>query len=448
MTKTELDPYLIARVIASRAFGSIRGRRSSGTGAAPAHYLAELSVPGMPSDKRTVSRQVMGGRFPGSPPPSTATSFDYAMAALFDWELNGGKNGFAAGIEAIASILGDFSNEELLKAIASLMRTTVQSEVDQPDRRFLTGFAVQALAIEYVNETEFRRSSTFVASEEEETLVWARWLLHRRRLEIEQTTDGFAALLSFGLLLLGRRPRAGYSLIEIVRAVQALWTGSLFHYQLDPTLFPEYATSEDRTANETTGLPVGNGVIERAMVDLLLAMTEESVFAARTADQTESRVVEEALGAYQTAKHPVEVVEASRQAGASPTALSGRFPSQRDLAQACLASLAGEWDGLYRFADQFRTAAPAGAEALLVWVRTVRTDYPVLLEAAGFVPGDRTFDELVMLIATLLSCQRHGQSGVPSPDTKSRARRCLLAARDGGDWHDQLVGRPSRARNF
>jgi len=435
MTKADLDPYLVARVIASRAFAAVRGQRSSGTGAAPAHKLAELRLEGMAGDKRTVARKATRGRFPGSPASSTATPFDYAMAALFDWDINGGKEGFALGVDLVASILGDYSTEEILVAVASLFRTTVQSEIDDPQRRFLTGFAVQAMAIEFVNETEFRRDSGEQDRDESEALAWAGWLLERRRMEAERTTESFVALLSFGLLLLGRRPRPGYTLVDVVLGTQALWTGSLLQYHLNPTAFPDYRIDRSQEADPATGLPQGDGPIERMMVDLMLGMTEGSVFAARIGDATDSDLIAGALSCYRTSRQPVSISEAAQAAGIDSEALRDEFTTPTDLAQACFGYLAGEWDGFYRFAEEFRTAAPSGAEALLVWIQNLSTEYPVLLQVAGFRPGDRAFDELTSLIATMHSRQRHGQSASPSPSASDRARSCLLAAAERRSWH-------------
>ena len=81
MGRTELDPRAVARVIAAYGFEALRGRRGTGSGAAPSHRLAELPLEGLDTDKRTVARKAARGLPPGAPPASTATPFDFAMAA-------------------------------------------------------------------------------------------------------------------------------------------------------------------------------------------------------------------------------------------------------------------------------------------------------------------------------------------------------------------------------
>jgi len=74
------------------------------------------------------------------------------------------------------------------------------------------------------------------------------------------------------------------------------------------------------------------------------------------------------------------------------------FPTDEDLASACVHWLAGEWAGFDSFAHQFRNAAATGVVILLEWVEGVRAEFPALLASAGFAPGDPAFDEVVALI--------------------------------------------------
>ncbi len=148
MGRSELDPTAVARVIAAFGFEAVRGRSSTGTGAAPAHRVAGLHLDGVPSDKRTVARRATQGYPAGAPAPSTALPFDFAMAAMYDWSRNGGQDSFQAALEIMAERVVPLDPNEfvdpdrLADAMASLLRVTVQVEFDDPNARFLTGYAI------------------------------------------------------------------------------------------------------------------------------------------------------------------------------------------------------------------------------------------------------------------------------------------------------------------
>jgi hypothetical protein len=155
MGQTELNPQTVARVIAAYGFDAIRGRVGRGSGAAPSHRLAELHLEGVDSDKRTVAKKATQGIPAGSPSASAATPFDFAMARLFDWSRNGGQASFEAALQIMESFV-PLNPDDLPGAIASLLRLTVQQGLEGPDARFLTGFGVQSLALDFIREQEFR----------------------------------------------------------------------------------------------------------------------------------------------------------------------------------------------------------------------------------------------------------------------------------------------------
>jgi len=431
MARNELDPRAVERVIAAYGFEALRGSRGSGSGAAPAHRLAELHLEGFDSDKRTVARKAAQGMPAGAPPASTATPFDFAMAAQFDWARNGGQASFEVGLELIAEVFPSLGPEDYVDMTASLMRLTVQVEFDEPVSPFLTAIAVESVALDYVRSQDLRRTagpeSGRAASEE--ALAWATWLLDQRRREARQTTEGYEAALGLLLLVIRRRPKPGYTLAQIVRAAQAQWIGGMHQAHLDPAAFPEYHRPGPAPAAGWGGLPPGDGQIERAMVDLIMGMTEEGLFAVRVTD-LESRLVADALERYRTSPAMVRLEDV-----ATDLALAReRFPTDDSLAAACLGRLAGEWSGFETLANQFRTAAATGAAILLDWVADVRATYPALLGAAGFGTGDRAFDEVVSFVAVVFGRTTEHGGVTPAPADVKWARACVQDAADGRDW--------------
>jgi hypothetical protein len=447
MARRALEPRTVARVVAAFGFEALRGRSGTGSGAAPAHRLAELRIEGIDDDKRTVARKAAQGIPAGAPPASTATPFDFAFATLFDWSRNGGQASFEAALDIMGESVVPLDPEGIREAIASLMRLTVEVEFEDPEARFLTGAAVESLALDYVAQCEFRRHASPGGGEREvdESLAWASWLLERRRQESRQTTAGYEAVLNFALLRLRRRPKPGYTTGRIVRAVQSLWAGSVHRAFLLPEEYAEYRRGvPPAQISPTTGLPEGDGQIEQAMVDLVMGMTEDSLF---STNQTslDTQLVVAGLRRYRTARTTVPLGPVVAETGADGALMRKRFPTDREFASACLQWLAGEWQGFEPFALQFRASAMAGVEALLTWVDSVHRDFPVLLGAAGFVRGDPAFDEVVTFTAQVLSDATLGRSGAVRPDDSRRARRCVEAAANGDDWR-AIAGTPRRRR--
>jgi len=447
MGRTELDPRAVARVVAAYGFEALRGRKGTGSGAAPAHRLADLHLDGVDADKRTVARKATRDFPPGAPPSSTATPFDFAMAAQYDWSRNGGQASFQAALELIGELFLPLGAEHFLDATASLLRLTVQVEFDEPDSPFLTASGVQALTLDYIRGQELRRTAGPPGGRaaSEESLAWATWLIGQRRQESRQTAEGYEAVLTFLLLVLRRRPRPGYSIPPIVRSLQSLWVGGLHRAFLEPELYPEYHRKRaPDEVSEVTGLPVGDGQIERGMVDLIVAMTEESLFAVNRND-VERMVVDEALDRYRTASETVRLDTILRATGTEADLVRGRFATDTELASACVRWLAGELTVFDAFAHQFRNAAAAGVVILLEWVAGVRSEFPVLLESAGFATGDPAFDEVVAFVSVVLGRTAVGGSAVPNPPDVQRARACVAAAAGGGDWRSpaRLPPKPS-----
>jgi hypothetical protein len=436
MGRTELDPRAVAQVIAAYGFEALRGRKGAGSGAAPSHRLAELRIDGFDADKRTVARKAARGIPPGAPPASTATPFDFAMAAQYDWSRNGGQASFQAALEIIGTVFPSLGAEEYLDVAASLLRLTVQVEFDEPVGPFLTASGVEAVAIDYIRSQDIRRAAAPREGRDasEESLAWATWLIEQRRQESRRTSEGYEAVLTFLLLVLRRRPRPGYSIAQIIRSVRSQWIGGMHQAFLDPDLYPEYRRRPPTAdGSGATGLPPGDGQIERAMIDLIIGMTEESLFAANRND-LESRVIAVALDRYRTARRAVRLDAVTGTAGTDVALVRERFPTDGDLASACVRRLAGEWTGFDAFAHQFRNAASHGVTILLDWVSGVRREYPVLLDAAGFAAGNPAFDEVVAFVAVVLGRTAIGGSATPSPSDVKWARACVEDATLGRDW--------------
>lgn len=444
MPRRDLQPRTVARVVAAFGFDALRGRAGTGAGAAPAHRLAELRLDGVDDDKRTVAKKAVRGIPPGAPNPSTATPFDFAFAALFDWARNGGRDSFEAALQLMADVVVPLEPADIGPAIASMLRLTVQVEFEDPEARFLTGYAVQSLALDYRREREFRRlvDPGDADAGTDESLAWADWLVDRRRQELRETTLGYDAVLTFALLLMRRRPRPGYTVGRIVRAVQSLWIGGMHRAFLLPDEYPEYGRGAPTTVSAKTGLPAGDGQIESAMLDLIMGMTEDSLFAANQ-DSLETRLVVAGLRRYRTADAPVPLDATIAETGMDPTSARERFATDSDLASACFRWLAGEWAGFEPFSRLFRASAMAGVEALLEWVASVRHEFPLLMETAGFRRGDPAFDEVVVFVASVLSPGGFGASSAVGPDVARKARRCVEAAAAGSDWRS-VAGLPPR----
>jgi len=304
---------------------------------------------------------------------------------------------------------------------------------------FPSGLGVQALALDYIREQDFRertRSDDSVENDDE-SLAWSTWLMEQRRKESRQTTQSYEAVLSLALLLLRRRPKPGYSVARIVRADQSLWIGGIHRAFLLPDEYPEYGSGAPPSpVSPVTGLPEGNGQIEQAMVDLIIGMIEESLFSINS-DRLESRLI--------IAGDIVSLDDLIEETGANSKFVHERYPSDLAFASGCLQWLAGEWEGFGQFALQFRAAAKAGVEALLEWVGSVHRDFPALLGAARFEQRDPAFDEIVAFIAVVLSRTSLGVNGSVSPDDLRRARRCVEAAARGGDWRT-FAGLPPHCR--
>ena len=447
MPRRALEPRTVARVVAAFGFDALRGRSGTGTGAAPAHRLAELHLDGVDDDKRTVARKAARGIPIGAPPASTATPFDFAFAALFDWSRNGGQDSFEAALDLMAEVVIPLDPAEIIQAFASLMRVTVQTEFEDPEARFLTGFAVEALALDYIREQGFREATGGppAAGPPDESLAWATWLIEQRRQESRQTTQGYEAVFTFGMLLMRRRPRPGYSVGRIVRAVQSLWIGGMHRAFLLPEEYPEYGTDAPLPpVSPATGLPEGSGPIELAMIDLVMGMTEESLFSFKH-DSLESRLVVAGLHHYRTSASVVRRETLVAEIGVDETFVRECFPSDGAFASACFQWLAGEWAGFGPFSQLFRTSGIAGVEALLEWVASVHQEFPALLGAASFTRGDPAFDEIVVFVSSVFCLEPIGASGVAGPDEVRRARRSLEAAATGGDWR-AAAGLPPRRR--
>jgi hypothetical protein len=442
MARSALDPNAVARVIAAYGFDALRGRTGSGTGAVPAHRLASLNLDGTPTDKRTVAKQAAAGIPAAAPPAGSATPFDFAMSALFDWSRNGGQASFEAALEIMGEVVVPLDPEEIHGAMASLLRITVQHEFDSPDARFLTGFAVQDLALEYVRARGFRQLTDPEEATSDEALTWATWLVEQRRQESRQTSAAYETVLSLALLLMRRRPKPGYTVPQIVRAAQSLWIGGVHRAFLEPDEYPEYGRGAPPSpVSEVTGLPLGDGQIEGAMLDLIVGMTEESLFSVNEAG-LEGRLLSEGLQRYRTANSIVSLDSLTALSDVDADLARDRYPTDRDFASGCLRWLAGEWEGFATFAVQFRSAAVAAVDALLEWISSVHREFPLLLSSAGFSRGDAAFDEIANFTAVVLARTAHGTTGSVAPDDLRRARRCIEAAAAGEDW--RAIARPGR----
>jgi hypothetical protein len=376
-----------------------------------------------------------------APAPSTATPFDYAMTRLYDWDANGGRDGFVAALAVMKSFVDlDVINVE--EAVRLVLRVSIDAARDPRDP-FLVGFGVQAFIVQLLQTTEdeFPVDPTSVGAlrHRRQTRAWAKWLHGRRRNEIQATTEGFEVLLSIALLFMRRRAKSGYSTGDIVRSAQALWAGSIFRSLIEPEAYAEYQRPLGGADGPLPGVPAASGVIERAMFDLILGMSEPGIFTAPDAGNANA-MVESALNQYRRPKSmsSVTVAAAAVDAGIAMNAANECFRTSEDLAKACVRHLGANWSGFLDFARTFNSEAIAAAEAVLLWIETVRDEYPHLLSRARFVVGDPAFEEVAHFIAMAMSPRQLGVSVKIQQARLQKACSLLSEVSKGGQARESL----------
>jgi hypothetical protein len=438
----KLDHQAIALAIGTIGFEALRGPAVGG-GAAPTKLLSSSPDPRLPKSRNTITSRARKGLPKDAPARESATPFDYAMTQLFDWETNGGRDAFIGALGVFRSF-AELDVMHVEEAMRLILRLSIDAAHD-PKNHFLVGYGVQAFIIQYLqmatsDEVVPRATTPSAAKHRRQTKAWASWLRDRRLKEMQTTTEAFEVLLSIGLLMLRRRPKVGYSVSDIVRSAQALWAGSVFRSLIEPEAYPEYHQGPlDGPDGPVHGFPIAGGAIERAMVDVILAMSEPGIFT-RPATRAQAAVIEAALKLYRRPdpKRTVAVPTAARDAGIPSATGLDYFRGAEELARACLQHLGANWVGFIEFARAFRHAALPAAETVLLWVEDIHREYPHLLARAGFVPNDPAFEEIAHFVATAVSPRHLGVSVQDRRAELRRARELLERVTIGGDANSLL----------
>lgn len=415
----DLDRAKGLATIASRAFEVLR------TGTLTTSFLYKKEGVARSTIPRAAARSLTGRSY-RSPLPRHVTPFDASMALAFDWAQNGGQKGFADAISA----LEDFVHVDAMDVpgVVRLGLGLMVAEARKPTDRFLTVFAVHATAMDYLRVDP--DSIGYPLSEREgeirkENVSWAQWLHDRRIEEVDETSRNFESLMSTVLSKVGRRPKAGYRVMDIVKAMQAMWSGMVYQSLMKPYDYPS--------------CEIGEGPIETAMWDLAVGMSEEIVASPQNAPRPASdEVIEVALVLYKAGEIVNIDTVAARVQGMGSREIREWYPKMQQLAQACLEARLGKWDGEVvdgrRLAETFGPLAIPVAEAMLSTINDIRTDYPGLLAAAEFDQRNDMFTRLVDFLAIAIT----DPPGAISPSAKARARQCVTAVVAGEDWEAQM----------
>jgi hypothetical protein len=434
---------VIGRLMGSRAFQALRGGMSGG--AAPKTEISKTVVKARNTVIAATGRAEP--KNPDAPFPEGAgppTPFDLTMFHFFDWQSNGGEDGFKAGMAIVHEHM-HMPDRDIPRLIRAALRQTVLDAISKDDR-FLTQITAHAAALDYLRVEPPCSLSVEGERERTKNAAWAQWLLAQRRQEWAQTADSYVVLLGVALRLIARRPKAPHTLHDIVFATQSLWAGGVFRCLSDPEAHPWYYEPENYAVD---------GPIETAMWDLVWGMTEVGVFTAPGDwdNPIERSLVETALENFGHGGRPREVsvaavagLAAGRGVLVDTDTAMALFRTDQDLASRCLEYLMGRWKGsepadeMLEFARHFAFASFPVAEAMLEWLSGIQRIYPSLFRAFEFGPGNVAFDELENFLAAVVTrgpAVAHVESRY-----RDQARRYLTLAATGGDWREALLIEP------
>ena len=408
-----LDIEDAVQAIGARAFEALRDPRTAGV--LPAAFVAEKFHMHRSTVANAAAVDLARGSVENPTAPPNPTPFDNVMAHYFDWERNGGK----AQLQFLLGQLHQFAHtspEDAPQACRFLLGLATRIALE-PTNPFLTQLAVSATALEYLGGTDDGLPYSLTAAERErreENAQWARWLLDKRREELAATAECFTALLSLTLRVVGRRPRVGYTTVDLVDAMQSLWNGMVFRLLMDNQSFD-------------VNVEPGDGRVEKAMWDLAMGMTEPSVLGLRE-ESAEPRPV------------GVESVLGRLRSGDSVQTVD------EETARACVDDLLGRWAEVATtpvVLEDFAAASLPIVEGILVWIGRIASDYNGLLQAARFGPEDPTYREVLDLLSAALLADSASHDSIGSRGAEvaaaKRARQLLSVAVSSGDLERALA---------
>lgn len=344
-------------ILERNAFSAMRGPNSRG--AVPRSAFGEIDV-------STVDRSVkraFGGQ-------SGRTPFDMAS-------------------HQICSIDGPTRStlQSVFRAVAQSFRDTDEMEITL--RVFLRANFIEAcdeeglLATVIVTAAACAHLSSEREAKEAGQSAAAREVVAMRQKSYSEMTEGFVAGLSIAMRRLHRRPKAAYSLKEVVTALIACTDGFLLLYKLQPDLVDVELVVETQW-----------GIIWNLSEPGLLDPPNRS-------DSPERYLVEAALAVYRTNALP-SVEALAKEAGLTAKEAKELFPNDESLAQRCMDYAVGSSVETEGIAVNVRGAELAAVRDVLIATTQQATATPLLIEVLRRTQDGGFCDELCRHIAEAL----------------------------------------------
>jgi hypothetical protein len=220
------------------------------------------------------------------------------------------------------------------------------------DEGYLAAFTIQFAACAHLESGNDELPKQSVAAAE---------VVEMRRQLISDETDGFIAGLAIALRRLRRRPRAHYTLRDVVLAVTAASDGSTMLHKLQPDLL------EDDLVVDMLWSVIW-GLTEPGLLDPPSELNPE-----------ERQLVEAALEAFSEGRLP-SADQLSRHCGVPVDAIEALFPTDEALAQRCMDYAVGSSVETESIAVNVRGAELAAIRDLLIATTEQASSTPLLIE--------------------------------------------------------------------
>lgn len=359
-------------ILERNAFSALRGPNSRG--AVPRSAFDGIDV-------STVDRSVKRS-FNGE---SGRTPFDLASQRLANFDGGTGST-MQAVFEVVEQSFRD--TESMEETLRVFLRANF--EVACHEEGLLAGFIVQAAACAHIESGNVDAPEQTRAAEEV--------ILKRKELYIEMNS-GFVAGLSIALRRLRRRPRAHYSLSEIVLAVGATSDGFLLLHKLQPDLFD-------------------SPLVVETQWNIIWSMSEPGLLDPPSqSDPSERDVVEAALRVFSDGRIP-SLEELVDELGVPKDEAFALIPTDGALAQRCMDYAVGNSVETESIAINVKGAELAAVRDLLIATTKQATETPLLIEAlrrddrSGFCGEARRHIAEALWQSTAVNLDRNAAEGV------------------------------------
>jgi hypothetical protein len=317
-------------ILSRNAFMALRGPNSRG--AVPRGAFTNV-------DASTVDRSVereFGTRKDKAP-------FDLAVRYLYDLDTSGLRDTMRLIYEPVNASLRETDN--VVEAARAFLRANYISA--STNEGILASFLVQIAACSHL---EHRTGS----AETESSSKAASELIDIRQAFYDEMTNEFAAALTIALRRLRRRPKANYSVEDIVLAITAASDGFVILYKLHPNRVTPDLVAETEWA-------IAWGMSEPGLLD--------------PPDQSrsiEGRLVEQALRDFSSGQVPSLTEQ-----------LIEFFPTLEALAQRCMDYAVGSSLEIHNIANGVKGAEVAAIRNLLIAITELAETAPLLTEIIG-----------------------------------------------------------------